>query len=33
MKKSLFFGTLAAASALAGFASAETLADIKARGE
>ena len=33
MKKSLFFGTLAAASALAGFASADTLADIKARGE
>jgi len=33
MKKSLFFGTLAAAGALAGFASADTLADIKARGE
>ncbi|MCA3507432.1 MAG: amino acid ABC transporter substrate-binding protein [Rhodobacter sp.] len=33
MKKSVFFGTLAAASALAGFASADTLADIKARGE
>ena len=33
MKKSVFFGTLAAASALAGIASADTLADIKARGE
>jgi general L-amino acid transport system substrate-binding protein len=33
MKKSVFFGTLAAAGALAGFASADTLADIKARGE
>ena len=33
MKKSLFFGTLAAVGALAGFASADTLADIKARGE
>lgn len=33
MKKSVFFGTLAAASALAGFASADTLADVKARGE
>ncbi len=33
MKKSLFFGTLAVTSALAGFASADTLADIKARGE
>jgi general L-amino acid transport system substrate-binding protein len=33
MKKSVFFGTLAAAGALAGIASADTLADIKARGE
>ena len=33
MKKSVFFGTLAAVSALAGIASADTLADIKARGE
>ncbi len=33
MKKSVVFGTLAAASALAGIASADTLADIKARGE
>jgi general L-amino acid transport system substrate-binding protein len=33
MKKSVFFGTLAAAGALAGMASADTLADIKARGE
>ena len=33
MKKTAFFGTLAAATALAGFASADTLADIKARGE
>jgi len=33
MKKTVFFGTLAAATALAGFASADTLADIKARGE
>jgi hypothetical protein len=28
MKKSVFFGTLAAAGALAGIASADTLADI-----
>ncbi len=33
MKKSVFFGTLAVAGALAGIASADTLADIKARGE
>jgi general L-amino acid transport system substrate-binding protein len=33
MKKSVFFGTLAAAGALAGIASADTMADIKARGE
>jgi general L-amino acid transport system substrate-binding protein len=33
MKKSVFFATLAAAGALAGIASADTLADIKARGE
>lgn len=33
MKKSIFFGTLAAAGALAGIASADTMADIKARGE
>jgi general L-amino acid transport system substrate-binding protein len=33
MKKSVFFGTLAAAGALAGMVSADTLADIKARGE
>ena len=33
MKKSVFFCTLAAAGALAGIASADTLADIKARGE
>ena len=33
MKKSVFFGTLAAAGALAGIASADTLSDIKARGE
>lgn len=33
MKKSVFFGTLVAAGALAGVASADTLADVKARGE
>jgi general L-amino acid transport system substrate-binding protein len=33
MKKSVFFGTLVAAGALAGIASADTLADVKARGE
>jgi len=33
VKKTAFFGTLAAATALAGFASADTLADIKARDE
>ncbi|PZQ97167.1 MAG: amino acid ABC transporter substrate-binding protein [Cereibacter sphaeroides] len=33
MKKSVFFGTLAVAGALAGFASADTVADVKARGE
>jgi general L-amino acid transport system substrate-binding protein len=33
MRKSVFFGTLAAAGALAGMAAADTLADVKARGE
>ena len=33
MRKSVFFGTLAAVGALAGAASADTLADVKARGE
>jgi general L-amino acid transport system substrate-binding protein len=33
MRKSVFFGTLAAVGALAGVASADTLADVKARGE
>jgi len=33
MKKSVFFGTLAASALLAGFASAGTLDDVKARGE
>ncbi len=33
MKRSVFFGTLVAAGALAGMASADTLADVKARGE
>ena len=33
MKKSVFLGTLVAAGALAGIASADTLADVKARGE
>jgi general L-amino acid transport system substrate-binding protein len=33
MKKSVFFGTLVAAGTLAGVASADTLAEVKARGE
>ncbi len=33
MNKSVFFGTLVAAGALAGMAAADTLADVKARGE
>ena len=33
MKKSVFIGTLAFAGALAGMASADTVADVKARGE
>ena len=33
MKKSVFLGTLVATSLLAGFASASTLDDVKARGE
>ena len=33
MKKSVFLGTLAATTVLAGFASAATLDDVKARGE